>query len=392
MKNERVAVLDIRSFEVTFLVGGRGINDTFVVCESKSRKYLGYTTEGFTDKESFVEAVSYVVDSVRQNYGGVIDGIYVSVPPAFTTVRTLGHSIAFPSKRKITNQDLDELYATGLNKLLEKGRCIRQSAMYFALSDNRKYFDASALYGIPTSSLKGALCYYFITDEFHSFITETLGKFGVKNVKFIPSSLAQVNYLVPAKIREGYAVFIDMGFMTSSVSVVYGNGIVKETSYDCGIAWIIEDLQNKFKVSYEKAEEIFESADLSTSSIGEKWSDETGKTFSIPEINEIIKDRVNALVESADVFFQAHDKGKTSDGVLDIPTLLTGEGSMQIMGLTEHISSWLNRVAEIVQPDLPYCDKPEFSSRIALLNMALGDKTESGFFHKLRNLLGGKKK
>lgn len=392
MKNERVAVLDIRSFEVTFLVGGRGINGTFAVCESKSRKYLGYTTEGFMSEESFVESVSYVVNSVRQNYGGVIDEIYVSVPPAFTTVRTLGHSIAFPSKRKITNQDVDELFATGLNKLLEKGRCIRQSAMYFSLADNRKYFDSSALYGIPTSSLKGALCYYFVSEEFYSFIVETLESLGVKNVKFIPSSLAQVSYLVPKKTREGYAVLIDIGFMTSSVSVVYGNGIVKETSYDCGIAWIIEDLQKKFNVSYEKAEEIFESADISGTALGEKWTDETGKTFLVKEINEIIKDRVNTLVESADIFFQAHDKDKTNGGALEIPTLLTGEGVMPIVGLTEHISRWLNRVAEIVAPDLPYCDKPDFSSRIALLNMALCDKTENGFLHKLRNLLGGKKK
>lgn len=56
MKNESVAVLDIRSYEVTFLIGAKGVNGTFVFRGSKSEKYEGYTTEGFLDVESFCQA------------------------------------------------------------------------------------------------------------------------------------------------------------------------------------------------------------------------------------------------------------------------------------------------------------------------------------------------
>ena len=42
MKNESVAILDIRSSEVSFLLGAKGVNGTFVFSGMHSEKYEGY--------------------------------------------------------------------------------------------------------------------------------------------------------------------------------------------------------------------------------------------------------------------------------------------------------------------------------------------------------------
>ena len=55
MNNEKVAVLDIRSLNVTFLIGCKGVNGTFIECGNKSEKYGGYTTEGFLDEIYYFE-------------------------------------------------------------------------------------------------------------------------------------------------------------------------------------------------------------------------------------------------------------------------------------------------------------------------------------------------
>ena len=47
MKNESVAIFDIRSYELTFLIGGRGVNGTFVFRGSESDFYDGYGADGF---------------------------------------------------------------------------------------------------------------------------------------------------------------------------------------------------------------------------------------------------------------------------------------------------------------------------------------------------------
>lgn len=394
MKNERVAVLDIRSFEVTFLIGSRGVNDTFIICGSKSEKYEGYSTEGFFDKESFRRAVVAVVGSVRQNYEGSIDEICVSAPAEFTAVKTKGHTISFPSKRKLVKQDVEALFDSGLNELFATGRCIKRSAMYFALGDNRKYFDRKSLYEIPTSLLKGALCYYFVSDEFYSFITEILTGLGISKIRFIPSSLAQANYLVPQKRRESYAFLLDVGFLTSTLSVVYGNGIVREESFDCGLGSIIAQLMHKFNVEYSVAEEILYSANISGGNVPRTlmWTGEDGASYSVLEINDVIKYGLDELCEKANEFFASHYKNKTTVAILTAPLLVTGEGVNGVAGVVEYLSKRINRTAEIVSPELPYYDKPSYSSRIALLDASLENRAKGGFLDALKNIFGGKKK
>ena len=158
MKNECVAILDIRSNEISFLLGSKGVNGTFVFNGMHSEKYEGFCLDGFFDEDSFRRAVVRVISSVQQTYEGTIGEIYVGVPSAFISVVTKGHTASFHKKRKISAQDIEALYESGRNDLLMQGKCIRRSAMYFTLGDNRKYFSQSDLYGVPTTMFKGALC------------------------------------------------------------------------------------------------------------------------------------------------------------------------------------------------------------------------------------------
>ena len=225
MKNESVAILDIRSNDISFLLGAKGVNGTFVINGIHSEEYDGYCVKGFFDETDFRRSVVRAISAVQQTYEGKIGTIYIGVPSVFVTTVTKGHTAAFYSKRKLSVQDIDALFDGGLNHLAAQGKCIRRSAMYFTLGDNRKYFSADDLYGVPTTMLKGALCYYFVSDYFYDMITTLLGEIGFNDVKFIPSTLAQAMYLLPEKKRDSYAFLLDIGFMTSSVSVVYGNGI-----------------------------------------------------------------------------------------------------------------------------------------------------------------------
>lgn len=395
MKNESVAILDVRSYEITFFLGSKGVNDTFVFYGSHTEKYDGFSTDGFFNGESFRRAVVAAITSVRQNYEGVIGEIFVGVPSNFLSVMTKGHTTSFPSKRKITAQDIEALYESGLNGLLAKERCIRHSDMYFTLGDNRKYFEAQDLYGVPTTLLQGALCYYFIADEFYDAATSVLQNLEFQDVKFLPTSLAQALYLLPEKRREGYAFLLDIGFLTSSVSVVYGNGIVREESFDGGLGTILVSLMQEFDVEYAIAEEILASANISGGSVPKElmWTSENGEaSFSVQRINDTIKCGLDGLCECVEKFFGKYYREKYMTVFAVNPISVTGEGIAGIAGAAEHISKRLNRLTEIVSPDLPYYDKPTFSSRMALLNMALSDRKKRSWIHKIFNNFGGKKK
>lgn len=395
MRNESIAILDVRSYELTFFLGQKGVNGTFAFSGTHTEEYEGCSTTGLFDEESFRRAVVAAVTSVRQNYEGVIGEIYVGVPSPFISVQTKGHTLSFPSKRKISSQDIDALYHSGLNDLLPAGECIRYSNMYLTLGDNRKYFSASDLYGVPTTLLKGALCYYFLDEKFSELTSSVLGNLGFEKVKFLPSTLAQALYLLPEKRREGYAFLLDVGFLTSSVSVVYGNGIVHEETFDCGQATILVSLMEQLGIEYAVAEEILSTVNVSGGSVPREvtWTSEEGDlSFSVQTINEIVKCGLDVLCENVERFFAKHYKEKSATAFAVNPISVTGEGLMGVAGATEHISKRLNRMTETVCPDLPYYDKPAFSSRIALLNMAVSDRKKQGFLQRIFNNFGGRKK
>ena len=395
MRNESAAILDIRSDEVSFLLGSRGVNGTFVFSGSHTEKYDGYSIEhGFFDSSSFRQAVNRAILSVRQNYNGIIDEVYVGVPSGFISIQTKGHTVSYPSKRKITQQDVDALYENGLNALLAQGECIRHSAMYFELGDNRRYFSVEDLYGLSTTMLKGALCYYFVTDTFYQTIDTLLRELGISTIRYIPSTLAQSMYLLTETRRDGYAFLLDIGFMTSSISVVYGNGIVHEASFDCGVGEILADIAEKLHVDFYTAEEILFSSNVSGGSVTKDvmWTNEQGDlSISVNQINDVIKNGLDMLCENVENFFAKYYKEKVLATMMTNPISITGEGIGYIKGATEHISKRINRLPEIVYPDLPFYDKPMFSSRIALLDMALSDKKKRGWFYKIFNNFGGKR-
>lgn len=395
MKNESVAILDIRSDEVSFLLGSKGVNGTFVFSGNSSKKYEGFSIQnGFYDEDSFRRAITSAITTVRQNYEGDVTEIYIGVPSAFISVMTKGQTNSYPSKRKLVWQDVDALYESGLNELMAQARCIRRSNMYFTLGDNRKYFTPEDLYGVPTTLLKGALCYYFIDERFYDTINLVLQNLGFSDIHFIPSTLAQAQYLLPQKRREGYAFMLDIGFLTTSISVVYGNGIVHEESFDCGVGQILALLVEKLGVDYATAEEILAASNVSGGHITEdlKWdSDFRNESFSVQQINDIIKWGLDELCERVDNFFAKYYRDKNTIGLMVNPISITGEGISYIKGATEHISKRLNRLTEVVYPDLPYYDKPMFASRISLLDMALSDRKTQSWFHKIFNF-GGKKK
>ena len=395
MKNESVAILDIRSGEVSFLLGAKGVNNNFAFSGIHSERYDGFSLKGFFDKDDFCRCVMRVIGNVQQNYKGTIDEVYVGVPAALVSVVTKGQTRAFNTKHKLTAQDIEALFDRGMNELAHKGVCIRRSAMYFTLGDNRKYFSAEDLYGIPTTMLKGALSYYYVSGEFYDFITSLLYSMGFNNVKLIPSTLAQSLYLLPKEKREGYAFLLDIGFITSSFSVVYGNGIVHEENYNCGVAGVLVALMEKLKIDFNLAEAILEIANISGEDVPSDLmysTDGDKRSFRASQVNDIIRCAVDKMCEPITKCVRKYSPDVTFVTITRNPISVTGEGVLGLKGIIEHVTNRVEWVAEMACPDLPYYDKPTVSSRISLLDMAINDQVKnSSFWQRVLRFIGGKK-
>ncbi len=151
MRSSYVAVLDIRSSDITAVVGDRGVNSTFIIKSKYTAKYDGYAEGDLLDLESFKSAVKSVVTRTLASNKG-LKSIYVGVPGEFLRLINKDEILSFESVKKVTRQDLKELRAMATPASDDKWTEIRHGCLYYVLSDKRRVINPI---GATGDSLKG---------------------------------------------------------------------------------------------------------------------------------------------------------------------------------------------------------------------------------------------
>lgn len=381
MAHKSVSILDVRSMSVTAVIGAAGVNNTFVFKGSQSQNYDGYEDGKFYNAEELKKAVYAALQAAEGSAGEHAHTVYVGVPGEFTKIVNKKHLIAFSSPRRIAGGDIDALYKDGYGSVEESSfENIRASALYFITSDARKVSDPT---GIVSSTLQANVCYVLASCYFTDLFRQMLREYGFRKVIFVPSSYAQAVYLLSEEKRKAGAILLDVGAISSTISVVYGDGILKECTFWVGEGHIAAELCAGLDVSYEDATEILRRSNLFRTGVSDVRLDEE-RFYSTDKVNEYIKAGLDKLCEPLSAFLD-----ECPALVANRPLLMTGEGVTGIRGAAEHISRRISREAEVVAPEIPYYNKPSMSSRISLLDYALKHRRTEGFFYKLINGFGG---
>ena len=382
MAGKSIAVLDIRSSEVAVFVGERGVNNTFVFKASKTESYGGYQDGEFYDVSDLSSAVLRALDAVQQVCGERIRSLYVGVPGEFTKVEPLEQDLGFPKKLKISNKELDQLFAMG-RKPLDGWRYMRVTSMVYVTADNRRVADPVGLY---STGLSGVLSYFYVSEYFAGALEHVFSRRRIE-LHFLPTQFAMAAYLIPPETRDEYALFLDIGYL-SSFLVLLGNGVLAQRTFWAGEGQIAVRLMKRFSLPYEVATALLSKANLYLKRDAKNREVVYGgRSYEIPtkEFIEEVKAGLDELCELVGRFLE-ECSGKELDSK---PVYVSGEGFAGIRGALEHMSKRLSCVCEQVAPDLPYYNKPSMSSRIALIDMASEDSRKSGSLNRFLNFFGG---
>ena len=370
MRKRSVAVLDIRSSEITAVVGERGVNNTFIIKSKYSCDYDGYAEGEFLDVDSFIEAVRDVVKCTLTALGG-IKSFFVGVPGEFLNVVNSEKVISFQSAKKIAKSDCEYLAEMSTPSDTDDLRTIRHSCLYYVLSDKRKIINPV---GAISDSLQGRFCFYQCKNSFIDSLLEAFKIFGgVGEINLIPTIHAEAVYLVEPEKRDEYAVLFDLGYISSSYSVIYGNGLAYSESFSVGIGHIAVYLMSELDIPYEVATGFLSKVNLNAkerlSSIEEYVYEGNNYSFPTVLLRDKIREGLDGICETLEECRQSFT-GKNLD---TRPINITGEGVKIIRGTAEHISNRLVKNVDIISPKIPYYDKPQFSSLLSLLDTALKD-------------------
>ncbi|MGN0818546.1 MAG: hypothetical protein ACI4L9_06210 [Candidatus Coproplasma sp.] len=371
LRNKSVAVLDIRSSEICACIGERGVNGTFIIKSKYSCDYEGYADGKILDVKSFNQAIKQAVQNALSAVRDRINTFYVGVPGEFLKLVNTDKTVGFSSPKKINSAHLSQLKEASVPDCESGYSVIKCSPLYYILADKRRLIDPK---GFVTDSLRGKLCFYLCKDSFAGIVAEAFSCFNnVTDIDFIPTGLAEANYLIQPEQRDNYAVLFDLGYISSTYSVVCGNGVLFSESFSVGTGHIAALLMDELDIPFDVATQFLSKVNLNAkerlTSVQEIKYGGKMYSFSTVTLRDVIREGLDGICEIIEECRQSFT-GKDLSGK---PILLTGEGVKTIRGTAEHLSSRLVALVEIIAPKVPCFDKPKYSSLLSLLDAALGD-------------------
>ncbi len=370
MRNKSVAVLDIRSQEVTAAVAQKGVNNTFILKSRSVVRYDGYAQGELINTKDFQIAVRKAYDEAITSFGAQVKELYVAIPGEFLRVEQNDKVISFQSPERISSKHVDNLVYSAMPSVGGDETVILSSPLYYVLSDNRKVISPI---GETSSNLRVKLSFFICKNSFLECIRRAFdGIAEIRAFNWVPQIYAQIMYLVPPEKRDNFAVILDLGEISSTFAVICGNGLAFCESFSVGVDHMAVLLMDALKIPYGVALWFISNVNLNSGdkAISYEEYNDNGKIYRFPtsQLKELLREGLDGLCGMVEECRQAY-VGKDLSGK---PIMITGEGVGVIRGLNEHLSSRLVAPVEVVVPGLPYYNKPHFSSLFSLFAAALG--------------------
>ncbi len=368
MQKKQVAVIDIGSSKVTAILGERGINKTFIVKGSFSYDYDGFDCGAFFDEEKLKRILYAIGDDLRKASRSAVSTVYVGVPGEFTKVLVKESQISFSKKKKIQDQDVDNLFESAFVMPSSKHTLINRSAIYYELDDFRRMANPT---GAVSEILKGKLSFIVCDNCFIDIVKPALQAVGFSIVECVSSMLAQTLYLFEPEERDRVAVLVDVGYISTSLSIILGDGILFQKSFAYGGGYITASLVEELGIEFENAESLKKNVNLSQRIVSDTHDlieCNNGQYYTLANVQKAITRSLDEFCESIENILE--NSGFTIPEY--VPLSVSGGGIAYLRGAKEHVSGRLGMVVDVKTSKVPMMDKPTESSILSLLDLALG--------------------
>ena len=381
MAQQDTAVLDFGSEKITALIGERGVNGTSRVKGIGVCNYAGFLDGEFLAPEMLGESIRAALSEASVSAGTRITRVYVGVPGEFSSVVCKEVSTTLNRKRKVKDADVFNLMSAGDN-FDEKYEVINIQPVYYTLDNNLRVLSPI---GAVSAKLGGVLSYIMAEKTFTDEVRKILTAMGVPSVEFVSSVLAESLILFNEDKRDGTAVLVDVGYLTTAVAIVKGDGLLSLRSFSQGGGHITGDLATVLQIPFSDAELLKRKVILSIEPSEEDIYEINGKngikTFSAQLVNEIVSYRISVIARTISKCLSTCEYEYPSY----IPYSLTGGGIAFMRGAKDAIANTVGREVEVVVPPYPQINKPNLSSAWGLLDMAIknDEPVKKSFFAKI---------
>lgn len=374
-----VAVLDIGSRKLVFAVGRRALNGVTSILSFSDYLYDGYFDGEFCNKDMLLEDVKKVIFS--KPIHKMPKCLYIGVPAEFTKIQSNIYQMYFGKEKLISNSLINKLHEKGDEYAADYDYDIISSAALEYDIDNRKYYSNPV--GERGRSIRAAISYILAKKSFIALFDKIASTLGFKETKYISSQYALGSRFIDNSARAYGSISLDVGFGSTSLAILLGEGIAKQETTPYGSATIYSMLANALNIDFVEALRMentinlnFEAADSAVYMVNvEKGT----KTYKAADVNNAVLRHLDELVEFVDQTINS-----ASSLVSDTtPIYLTGGGICGIKGAIMYLEQKLKRRIRVCALEIPNYNKPYYTSVFSLLDVAHEINENSSIWNKL---------
>ena len=374
MIKDCVAVFDVCSSKISAMIGENGVNGNFVIRSVADVACEAFWDGEISDPDLLVSCLKNAFFAVTKTASVKVDAVYVSVGNQFLKTCNREYEKTFSRRKKLRKRAvkayLDEAQSSASLRFSDY-EVIDRRGVFFNLDGKRRTED---LVGQSTMSVRGYITYFLAKTDYLSLVRDVFSELGVKRVVFVPASIAEAYYLFSSDERFSFRILLDVGYITTELSVIYGGGLLYTTAFPTGGGLISAALCNGLNIDYELADRLKRRVNLSSSSdfdgAYEVTYGDSVYTFSQKKVNGLVRSTISSLAEMVDNALERSNVKFPRDAVVH----LTGGGLSNIRGAKEYLFECIEMPVYIASPQLIYMSKPDETSKVALLDFALNRK------------------
>lgn len=381
-----IAVLDVNSRLISAIVGSKRAQSVFGIKSLVEKQHQGYENGEWFDKDDTVDIAKSVLLDAMKSAESRTKKLFIGVPAEFVTVVTKEVGIRLDRQRRVIDDDIDYLLKKGDDFDTDKYLTINTSAIYYSVNGDEKIY--SDVRDMEATGVDACVSYMLCERSFVKTFDEVASSLGFTDVRYVATCWAECMSLLEKEQRDSVYMLIDIGYLSSSVCIAKGEGILEMKSFSMGGAHICADIYEALDVPFDMAEEAKRLVDINLNYNDEAVLVGDGENVVYAaDACEIAKNRLDVFADViSDIFKEIEE-----DAPSYVPVYLTGEGVASMRGAKKYLSEQLGKNIEVVTPKLPGFVKPDDCSKASLLVMAdnLSKFNFGEFIKKIFN--GGKK-
>lgn len=357
--------------------------------------YAGFKDGDWNDPSSLLDAIRDSVAAAELEAGTRITELYVGIPGEFIHVHTGEAEVELGQTGEATGDDMDAVLDLIADKLHldESGEYIlHRSPAWFSVDDGRKTMEPTGMRG---TRLRASASFIAASTDLIDDLCEVLGALGLIVNGFLSPTLGMAILMLGMEERDRVTMLVDVGYLSTEVSVIEGDAIVYHAILGEGGGNITADLAYGLRLSMDEAEQIkraylFNPDEFDQDNFYEVYT-EQGARMAFPRANvaRIIEHRAGEL---CDLIRQVLEQDAVRYFGPRSQVQLTGGGLAMMRGGREFMASRLERTVKVPTAKSARLTSPCYSSVLGLTSLIFDclEQTdvpgEGGFGKKLTGL------